>query len=230
MNEGMISTKRGNKSKLVTLTPDASQLNDLILTSIRGNIELQSKIKGILNDNKGDFSACLEPISATLVEPIQKHIDLTIQPIVNKINYLEHHSRTHNVRFSGIDNNVPLHRLKNVIVNVVSQSGLKLNINQIEVAHRIGKPKPNRTVIACFYSQFLLLNLCFYFQVYENSYTLLVNRKLIQQSTDMKVFEDVTRRDLNIMQTLREQLPDEMKKFVFTRAGRVMVKDQNKKM
>ncbi|CAF1330395.1 unnamed protein product [Didymodactylos carnosus] len=65
-------------------------------------------------------------------------------------------------------------RLKNVIVNVVSQSSLKLDINQTEAAHQIDKPKLNRTVIACFYS-------------HKHSYNLLAaNRKLTEQTTDVK--------------------------------------------
>ncbi|CAF1078852.1 unnamed protein product, partial [Didymodactylos carnosus] len=120
--------------------------------------------------------------------------------------------------FDGINNSVPEYSLKNTIVQATRKSGIQsVGTNLIEVAHRVEKLKKYGTITAKFYSL-------------EVVRALLVNRKFIYESTNVSVYEDVTKRDSDILYLLRRNLPPERKKDVFTRGGRVIIKNDAGKL
>ncbi|CAF1390381.1 unnamed protein product, partial [Didymodactylos carnosus] len=122
------------------------------------------------------------------------------------------------VKFDGINNSVPEYLLKNTIVQAAQKSGIQgVDINLIEVAHRVRKLKKHCTVIAKFYSR-------------EVVHASLVNRKFIYKATNESVYEDVTKRDLEVLYLLRRNLPPERKRDVFTRGGRVIIKNDAGKL
>ncbi|CAF1262663.1 unnamed protein product [Didymodactylos carnosus] len=143
----------------MTLEHPDIDLKELIITSVRDDVQLQNDLRDLLDKNSNDFNLCLEHLATHLVEPIQQYIDKRVLPIEKKINDFERYSRSYNLRFDRINNSVPVYLLKNTIVQAAQKSGIQsVDINLIEVAYHVGKLKK----ASYSYSKILFTGSCSY--------------------------------------------------------------------
>jgi DNA repair exonuclease SbcCD ATPase subunit len=135
-----------------------------------------------------------------------------------KMNRLEQYSRINNIRIDGIpeDKEESRFHTENKVLKYLNQSmpTLKLRINDIEIAHRLGKSKNGkpRQIIVQFCSR--------------NTKTDILSRKKQLKGTGIFVNEDLTQLNMMVLACVRKKQPDEVES-VWTINGNIFYKNKS---
>jgi precorrin-6B methylase 1 len=170
---------------------------------------LQSAIQEALNVA---VLKIIEPMTKTIAELQEKITSLESQlvRVENMANDNEQYSRRHNVRISGFEEE----RIEDCITKVVQFCNEKLKVDlsdqNIDRAHRVGKPKENR-------SRAIIVR----FKSHKDKIAVLRQRKELK-STRFYVNEDLTSRNQQLLYCARKDCKNAAS--AWSRDGKIFVK------
>jgi len=187
------------------------EIKDTLMASLTLRIEV---LEGDVHDKATENQALKEEINSLKrqVEPkdSELHVEnMKIQHekvqmnISEKLNEQEQYSRKNSIRITTLAEDYPeetaLETAEKVVKNLNHHLKLNLSKNDIDIAHRLGKHKPEkrgRAVIVKFIQKTTKQNV-------------LAKRKLLK-GKGVAVYEDLTRLNSEVLACTRKKLPDEV--------------------